>query len=128
MKPISYKRHRFPPAVIRHAVWLYFRFTLSLRDVEDLLAERGIEVSYETVRHWTKKFGQQIAGNLRKARSKPTATWHLDEMAVRINGQHLYLWRGHCQVNPVAAIQVSLSVKRRSHQAILCQPSRRFAV
>ena len=58
MKPVSYKRHRFPPDVIRHAVWLYFRFTLSLRDVEELLAQRGIEVSYETIRCWTRKFGQ----------------------------------------------------------------------
>jgi putative transposase len=57
MKPISYKLHRFPPDVIRHAVWLYFRFTLSLRDVEELLAERGVEVRYETIRSWTLKFG-----------------------------------------------------------------------
>ena len=58
MKPVSYKRHRFPPDVIRHAVWLYFRFTLSLRDVEELLAQRGIKVSYETIRCWTRKFGR----------------------------------------------------------------------
>ena len=61
MQPISYKRHRFPPELIQHAVWLYFRFALSLRDVEDLLAERGIEVSYETIRCWTRKFGRQYA-------------------------------------------------------------------
>ena len=68
MKPVSYKRHRFPPEVIRYAVWLYFRFTLSLRDVEELLAERGIEVSYETIRCWTRKFGQLYAANLRSSR------------------------------------------------------------
>ena len=67
MKPISYKRHRFPPDVIRHAVWLYYRFTTSLRDVEELLAERGIDVSYETVRCWANKFGPAIAANIRRA-------------------------------------------------------------
>jgi putative transposase len=62
---ISYKRHRFPPEIIRHAVWLYARFTLSYRDVEDLVAERGLDISYETVRHWFLKFGAPIARNLR---------------------------------------------------------------
>ena len=82
MKPVSYARHRFPPDVIGHAVWLYFRFTLSFRDVEDLLAERGIEVSYETIRCWTLRFGQLFAHNLRQARASPTGRWHLDEMVV----------------------------------------------
>jgi transposase-like protein len=68
--------------VIRYAVWLYFRFALSFRDVEDLLAQRGIKVSYETIRCWTRKFGQQIARNLRQSRPRPTTTWHLDEMIV----------------------------------------------
>ena len=93
MKPISYKRHRFPPAVIRHAVWLYFRFTLSLRDVEELMAQRGVEVSYETIRCWTLKFGRQFARNLRRTRSKPTGRWHLDEMVVKIGGKRMFLWR-----------------------------------
>ncbi|NBU28092.1 MAG: IS6 family transposase, partial [Caulobacteraceae bacterium] len=84
MRPISYKRHRFPPDVIRHAVWLYFRFTLSLRDVEELLAQRGVEVSYETIRCWTQKFGRQFAHNLRRSRPGPTGRWHLDEMVVKI--------------------------------------------
>jgi hypothetical protein len=69
--------------LFRHAVWLYFRFTLSLRDVEDLLAERGIEVSYEAIRTWTPKFGAQFAQNLRRSRSKPIGRWHLDESAPR---------------------------------------------
>ena len=72
MRAISYKRHRFPPDMIRHAVWLYFRFTLSLRDVEELLAQSGIEVSYETIRRWTPKFGRLFAHNLRRSRPKPT--------------------------------------------------------
>ncbi len=77
MKPISYARHRFPPQVIRHAVWLYLRFTLSLRDVEELLAERGLDVSYETVRRWVAKFGTAFARNLRRLRPRPADTWQL---------------------------------------------------
>ena len=87
MQPVSFKRHRFPPDVIRMAVWLYFRFTLSFRDVEEMLAQRGIEVSYETIRCWTMKFGQLFAQNLRRRRSAPTGRWHLDEMVVK------RLWR-----------------------------------
>jgi transposase-like protein len=93
LQPISYKRHRFPPDVIRYAVWLYYRFTLSLRDVEDLLAERGIEVSYETIRKWCDKFGPQIARNLKKLRPSPSRIWHLDEMVVSVAGKRMYLWR-----------------------------------
>src|SRR4028119_1884183 len=93
MQPISYARHRFPPEVIRHAVWLYLRFTLSFRDVEELLVERGLEVSYETVRRWAVKFGPAFAKNLRRLRPKPSNTWHLDEMAVRIGGNRMWLWR-----------------------------------
>jgi len=93
MSPLSYARHQFPPAIIQHAIWLYLRFTLSYRDVEELLAERGIEVSYETVRRWVTKFGPAIAGNLRRLRLKPSLRWHLDEMVVRIGGWLLYLWR-----------------------------------
>ena len=93
MAPISYARHRFPPAVIRHAVWLYFRFTLSFRDVEELLAERGIEVSYESVRRWVLKFGPLFARELRRRRPRPSSQWHLDEMAVQIGGKRVWLWR-----------------------------------
>jgi transposase-like protein len=90
---ISYARHQYPPPVIRHAVWLYLRFTLSFRDVEDLLAERGLDISYETVRRWVTKFGPQFARELRNQRPRPTARWHLDEMVVAIAGQHFWLWR-----------------------------------
>jgi putative transposase len=83
---ISFARHQFPPAIIRHAVWLYVRFTLSYRDVEDLLAERGLDVSYETVRRWVLKFGPLLARELRSRRPRPTSRWHLDEMAVMIAG------------------------------------------
>ena len=93
MTTISFARHQFPPAIIRHAVWLYVRFTLSFRDVEDLLAERGLDVSYETVRRWVLKFGPLFARELRHRRHRPTARWHLDEMAVLIGGKQFWLWR-----------------------------------
>src|ERR671913_122283 len=93
MQPISYARHQFPAEIIRHATWMYLRFTLSYRDVEELLAERGIETSYETVRRWVLKFGPAFARNLRRLRPRPTAQWHLDEMAVVIGGKRLWLWR-----------------------------------
>jgi transposase-like protein len=93
MRPISYARHRFPSEVICHAVWVYLRFTLSYRDVEDLLAARGLGVSHETIRRWVLKFGPAVARNLRLARPKPDDRWHLDEMVVSINGQRMYLWR-----------------------------------
>jgi transposase-like protein len=93
MTDISYRGHRFPPIVVQHAVWLYLRFTLSYRDVEELLAERGFDVSDETVRRWVLKFGPIIARRLRRSRPQPSNHWHLDEMVVRIAGKHVYLWR-----------------------------------
>ena len=93
MTTISFARHQFPPAIIRHAVWLYVRFTLSFRDVEDLLAERGLDISYETVRRWVLKFGPMFARELRRRRHRPTSKWHLDEMAVLIGGKRFWLWR-----------------------------------
>src|SRR2546421_13088607 len=93
MAPISYRRHRFPPVVIEHAVGLYLRFTLSYRDVEELLSERGLDLSYEIVRSWVLKFGPAIARGLRRGRPRPSDRWHLDEMVVRIAGKRMYLWR-----------------------------------
>ena len=93
MSPISFMRHRFPPDVIRHAVWFYFWFTLSLRDVEEMLAERDIDASYEAIRDWTRKFGKAFATNLRKSRARSSGRWHLDEMVVKIAGERMYLWR-----------------------------------
>jgi transposase-like protein len=80
MTKTSYKGYRFPLEIIQQAIWLYLQFTLSFRDVEDLLAERGIMVSYETVRRWVNRFGPMTAADLRKRRPKPHATWHLDEV------------------------------------------------
>src|SRR3954464_3532445 len=93
MDQLSYRRHRFPPPVIQHAIWLYLRFTLSYRDVEELLAERGLEISYETARRWVLKFGPGFARRLRRSRPRPSDRWHLDEMVVRIAGKRMYLWR-----------------------------------
>ena len=93
MDNISFRRHRFPPDIIRHAVWLYARFTLSYRDVEDLLAERGLDISYESVRRWFLKFGAPIARNLRHMRPTPSDYWHLDEMVIVIRGRRHWLWR-----------------------------------
>ena len=93
MKKLSDKGYRFPPEIIQQAIWLYVRFTLSFRDVEDLLAERGIMVSYETVRRWVNHFGLKIAADLRKRRPKPHTTWHLDEVYLKIDGRMVYLWR-----------------------------------
>jgi putative transposase len=116
LKPISYKRHRFLPEVIRHAVWLYFRFTLSFRDVEELLAQRGIEVSYETIRCWTLKFGGLFARNLRRRRPTPTGRWHLDEMVVKIRGRRMLLWRAVDEEGEVLDVLVQ---KRRNKAAAL---------
>jgi putative transposase len=89
MAEISYRRHRFPPVIIQHTVWLYLRFTLSYRDVEELLAEQELDISYETVRCWVLKFGPVIARRLRRCRPRPSNCWHLDEMVVRIAGERI---------------------------------------
>ncbi|UIK01261.1 IS6 family transposase (plasmid) [Rhizobium leguminosarum] len=91
--PVSYKRHRFPPQIIAHAVWLYFRFPLSLRLVEELLLERGIAVSYETIRRWGKKFGPDYARRLRRKKPSGNDVWHLDEVVITIAGRKHWLWR-----------------------------------
>lgn len=91
--PVSYKRHRFPSAVIAHAVWMYFRFPLSLRLVEEMLLERGIIVSYETIRCWAKKFGSDYAARLRRKPPSPNDIWHMDEIVVMIAGRKHWLWR-----------------------------------
>jgi len=116
MKPLSFKRHRFPAEVIRHAVWLYFRFSLSLRDVEELLAQRGIDVTYETIRCWTKKFGPLIARRLKKRRPAPSPRWHLDEMVCWIGGRRMYLWRAVDDEGEVLDLVVQ---RRRDTEAAL---------
>ena len=102
----SYKGFRFPPEIISHAVWLYFRFSLSFRDVEELLAQRGIVVTYETVRQWCLQFGQVCANELRRRRPKTGDTWHMDEVYLKINGKTHYLWRAVDQDGNVLDILV----------------------
>src|SRR3954463_902478 len=92
-KPVSYKRHRFPPEIIAHAVWLYFRVPLSLRLVEEMLLERGIVVFYETVRQWALKFGQSFANQIRRRLPAPGDKWHLDEVVISTGGRKHWLWR-----------------------------------
>jgi len=88
-----YKRHRFPSEIIQYAVWLYYRFNMSHRDIEDLLAERGIEVSYESIRSWCNKFGPQFARRLKKRHLGFGDTFYIDEVFVKIQGKQKYLWR-----------------------------------
>jgi putative transposase len=116
MRKISYAGYRFPPEVIHQAIWLYLRFTLSFRDVEDLLAERGIGVSYETVRRWVNHFGPMIAAHLRKRRPKPHAAWHLDEVYLKIDGRMVYLWRAVDAEGEV--LDVLVQSKRDKHAAL----------
>ncbi|MFI6063265.1 IS6 family transposase, partial [Streptomyces sp. NPDC051286] len=89
----SYRGHRYDGEIISHCVWLYFRFPLSYREVEELMLQRGVIVSYETVRRWCVKFGRACADGLRRRRSRPGDKWHLDEVFIKINGKRRYLWR-----------------------------------
>src|ERR1700681_3888193 len=116
MTSLCYRRHRFPPEIIQHAIWLYLQFTLSYRDVEELLDERGLNISYETVRRWVLKFGPMIARNLRRRRPRPSDRWHLDEMVVRIRGKPMYLWRG---VDHEGEVLDMLVQRRRDKRAAL---------
>jgi transposase-like protein len=115
MAEISYRRHRFPLAIIQHAVWLYLR-SLSYRDVEELLAERGLAISYETVRCWVLKFGPLLARRLGRCRPWPSNRWHLDEMVVRIAGGRMYLWRA---VDHEGEVLDMLVQRRRDSRAAL---------
>ena len=105
-EPATYRRHRFPAEIIGHAVWLYHVFSLSLRDVELILAERGIAVTHESIRRWCLKFGEAFAAKLRRRRPRPGDTWHLDEVFLRINGVLHYLWRAVDQHGAVLDILV----------------------
>lgn len=115
MPPLSYSGYRFPPDIIQRAVWMYLRFTLSFRDVEELLAERGIVVTYESIRRWVLAFGPGIARRLRARRPKPHGRWHLDEMFVRVGGRQMYLWRAVDAEGEV--LDVLLQAKRDSNAA-----------
>ena len=117
----SYSGHRFPPSIIQHAIWLYLRFTFSYRDVEELLAERGLDLSYETVRRWVLKFGPLLARGLRQRRPRPGDRWHLDEMVVRIAGRRMYLWRAVDQEGEVLDILVQSRRDKRAAERLMCK-------
>ncbi|MCM3902758.1 MAG: IS6 family transposase [Pyrinomonadaceae bacterium] len=102
----SYHRHRFPAEIISHSVWLYFRFALSFRDIEEMLAMRGVVLTYETIREWCLKFGQAYANSLRRRSPRPGDRWYLDEVFLKINGRVHYLWRAVDQEGDVLDILV----------------------
>ena len=116
-EPNSYHRHRFPAEIISHAVWLYHVFSLSLRDVELILAERGVLVTHESIRNWCRKFGAEFAKRLRRRRPRPGDTWHLDEVFIRIRGVLHYLWRAVDQHGVVLDILVQ---EKRDGAAAKC--------
>ena len=119
-----YYGHRFPAEIISHAVWLYHRFCLSFRDVEDLLAERCIVVTYETIRHWCQKFGPDYVRKLKRRQGRLGDTWHLDELFLKINGELQYLWRAVDQAGDV--IDVLVQSQRDQHAAeIIERPGQR---
>ena len=112
----SYQRHRFPSEIISHAVWLYHRFCLSFREVEELLAERGITVTYETVRQWCQKFGPDYAHKLKKRQGRLGDTWHIDEVFVTIQGERQHLWRAVDQDGDT--IDILVQRRRNKHAAV----------
>ena len=124
----AYKHHRFPGEIISHAVWLYFRFPLSHRDVEELLFVRGVIVSYEAIRKWCRKFGQAYANALRRRRARPGDKWHLDEVCITINKKRHYLWRAVDQDGVVLDILVQPAAKQAGDQEVLPQAPQRLSV
>ncbi len=109
-----YSGFRYPAQIISHVVWLYFRFSLSFRDIEELMASRGVIVTYETIRQWTRKFGQRYANVLRRRQPKRGDKWHLDEVVLTIKGKYYYLWRAVDQDGHALEVLVQ---KRRNRQA-----------
>src|SRR3954454_11041729 len=116
-----YAGYRFPGVVISPAVWLYFRFPLSLRMVEEMLAARGIEVSHETVRQWARKFGQGFANQIRRRLPCPGDKWHLDEVCLMIGGQKHWLWRAVDQDGVVLDVLVQNRRDKRAAKRLLCK-------
>jgi len=112
-----YRRHRFPVKVVEHCVWLYYRFALSYRNIEEMMAKRGVQVTYEAVREWCEKFGSLYAAQLKKQLARIGTKWHLDEMFIKLNGVQHYLWRAVDQSGAVIDILVQ---SRRDRWATLC--------
>ena len=113
-EPPTYRGYRFPPEIISHAVWVYYRFGLSFRDVEDLLAERGVIVTYEAIRQWCLTFGLDYARRLRHRRGRQGDTWYLDELFVKLQGRQQYLWRAVDEDGDVLDILVQSRRNKRA--------------
>lgn len=124
----SYKRHRFPPQMIAHAVWLYVRFNLSLREVEELMLERGVDVSYETIRRSTVKFGPLITHVLRRRQPRPGDVWHLDEVVVKIAGRSYWLWSAVDQHGVVLEEILQSKRNKRAAKRLLVTLMKRWGV
>ena len=116
MKTSIYSRHRFHPDIIRKTIWLYFRFNLGFKDIEEMMTERGIDVSYETIRRWVDKFGLIYAKRIKHRTDKPSKVWHLDEVFVRVGGKLAYLWRAVDDEGTVLDVVVQ---SRRNRKAAL---------
>jgi putative transposase len=128
LHPVSYKRRRFPPEIIAHAVWLYFRFPLSLRLVEEMRLERGTVASYETIRRWAIKFGADYACRLKRESPSRGDIWHLDEVVISVNGEKRYLWRAVDQegyvLDEIVQIHRDTKAARRLLMQLLRQQGR----
>jgi putative transposase len=124
----NYKGFRFPPEIVSHAVWLYFRFSLSFRNVEELLAQRGIVVTYETVRQWCLKFGQTYAHELRRRRPRCGDKWHMDEVFLTIRGERHYLWRAVDQDGNVLDMRVAEPAQQEGRETLFPQAARKVAI
>ena len=124
---ISYRHRHFPGAIIQHAIWLYRRFSLSLRDVEDLLAERGIGVSYGTIRRWVARYGPEIAKDLRRQHPRAHPQRHLDEMFVSIGGRKMYLWRAVDQNGEVLDVLVQGKRDKQAARRLLLKLLKKHA-
>ena len=128
MTKSSYSGYRFPPEFIQQAIWLYVRFTLSFRDVEDLLAERGISVSYETVRRWVNHFGPMIAVDLRRRRSTPHTIWHLDEVYLKIDGRLVHLSRAVDAEGEVLDVLVQSRRNKRAASKLMRKLLKKYGI
>ena len=120
-RSVSYHGYRFPPEIISHAVWLYHRFCLSFRDTEDLLAQRGITVSYEAIRQWCRTFGSAYARSLQRRQGRLGDTWYLDELFVNIQGRQQYLWRAVDQDGDIIDILVQPQARSAGGRTLLPQ-------
>ena len=116
-----YRGFRYPREIISHVVWLYFRFSLSFRDIEELMASRGVIITYETIRQWTLRFGQQFANELRRRQPRRGDKWHLDEVVLTIKGKHHYLWRAVDQDGHVLDVLVQSKRNRQAAKRFFCK-------